>query len=214
MPDEAAGDAQASACPGQPELILLHDVPEAFSILLQGGFELILPGPCTVREFLCELAGVCGDYAKKRIQTIFVNGKAVDDLDEAMLGPGSRLALSAALPGLVGATMRRGGFYGRLREGVTHHAQTESAAAPSKPFRLQIRLFNAVSRDLAEIFLKGGVIVSVTALKNFLASRPPQFFQSLRGASLNDSPLSIEPPGPSCWPLPEGVVTFKALKSP
>jgi len=195
--DQAPDDASASSYPALPELVLLHDVPEVFSVLLQGGFEMLVPRPCTVREFICELVGVCGDYAQKHIQTIFVDGKAIDDLDEVMLGPGSRLALSAALPGLVGATMRRGGFYSRLREGITHHAGHESVSVENKPFRLQVRLFNTVGRDLAAIFLKYGVIFSANDLKSFLLSRPPSFFQNLRASPLNDSPL------------PEGDILFR-----
>ncbi len=209
MLDYAAGDAQASPCAEFPELILRHDAPEAFSVLLQGGFQMLIPQPCTVREFICELVGVCGDYAQKHIQTIFVDGKAIDDLDEAMLGSGSRLALSAALPGLVGATMRRRGFYSRLREGITHHAKTASETVENKPFRLQVRLFNAVGRDLAEIFLQYGVIVSATTLKTFLLSRPVMFFQNLRKASLNGSCLPVEPSETVSWSLPAGDVLLK-----
>lgn len=212
MPDYAVGDAWASPTPELPELVLLHDAPEAFSILLQGGFEMLIPRPCTVRELICEVVGVCGDYARKHIQTIFVDGKAIDDLDEAMLGPGSRLALSAALPGLVGATMRRGGFYSRLREGITHHASPESGSVEKKSFRLQVRLFNAVGRDLAEIFLQYGVIVPATTMKTFLLSRPVMFFQNLRKASLNGSCLPVEPSGPASWPLPQGDVLLKLGK--
>ncbi|HDQ40108.1 MAG TPA: hypothetical protein ENN39_03665 [Desulfonatronum sp.] len=192
-----------------PELVLLHEAPENFSVLLQGGFEMLLPRPCTVREFICGLVGVSEDYAQKHIQTIFVDGKAIDDLNEAMLGPGSRLALSAALPGLVGATMRRGGFYSRLREGITHHADTESATDIDKPFLLQVRLFNAVGRDLAENFLEFGVIVPARTLKTFLLSRPATFFHNLRKASLNGSPLPVEPSGPASWPLPQGDVVLQ-----
>lgn len=194
------------------ELVLLHDAPEDFSVLLQGGVEMLIPGPCTVREFICELVGVCGDYVRKQIQTIFVDGKAIDDLDGAVLGPGSRLALSAALPGLVGATMRRGGFYSRLREGITHHAGPASASLENKPFRLQIRLFNAVGRDLAGLFLQYGVIVPASTLQSFLLSRPPSFFQNLRTAFLNGSSLPVESFGPPSWPLPVGDVRLKLCK--
>lgn len=212
MPDYAGGHGQTSPWSEFPEFILRHDAPEAFSILLQGGFEMLIPGPCTVREFICELVGVCGEYAQKHIQTIFLDGKAIDDLEEAMLGSGSRLALSAALPGLVGATMRRGGFYSRLREGITHQAETASATVDDTPFRLQVRLFNAVGRDLAEIFLQYGVVVPATTMKTFFLSRPALFFQSLRQASLHGSHLPVEPSGPASWPLPEGDVLLKLCK--
>lgn len=212
MPEYAVGHGQTSSCSELPKLTLRHDAPEAFSVLLQGGFEMFVSRPCTVREFICELVGVCAEYAQKHIQTIFLDGKAIDDLDEAVLDSGSRLALSAALPGLVGATMRQGGFYSRLREGITHHAGTASATDKDTPFRLQVRLFNAVGRDLAEIFLQYGVIVPETYIRTFFLSRPTIFFQSLRKASLHGSHLPIEPSSPAFWPLPEGDVLLKLCK--
>lgn len=209
MIDQAPDHASTSPMLDLPELVLLHDAPEAFLVLLQGGFEMLVPRPCTVREFICELVGVCGDYAQKQIQTVFVDGKAIDDLDEALLGPGSRLALSAALPGLVGATMRRSGFYSRLREGITHHAGNESATVEAKPFRLQVRLFNTVGRDLAAIFLKYGVIIFSTDLRRFLATRPTSFLEALRGASINNAPLPVDQSALEPWPLSDGDVFLR-----
>lgn len=48
-------------------------------------------------------------YVEERIQTLLLNGLAVDDPDTAVLESGARLALSAAMPGVLGATLRRGG---------------------------------------------------------------------------------------------------------
>jgi len=206
MDNQAAHPARDENVSDLPTVALVHEAPESFAILLQDGFEVLVPHPCTLREFLCELVGVCGDYAQKSIQTIFLDGKAIDDMDQAVLVPSSRLALSAALPGLVGATMRRGGYYSRLREGITHHAEADASFDENKPFRLQTRLFNAVGRDLAEIFLKYGVIVPSETLRRFLASRPSSFFQNLHGASLNGSSLPVGQSAQEAWPLPEGDV--------
>ena len=40
-----------------------------------------------------------------------------------MVGHGDTLALSAAMPGLVGATMRRGGYFAGLRANISHRDQ-------------------------------------------------------------------------------------------
>jgi len=75
---------------------------------------------CSVKELICNQLGIAEDYLEKRIQTIFLNAKAVDDLDSTIVSDDSTLALSGAMPGLVGVTMRRGGFYASLRNQISH----------------------------------------------------------------------------------------------
>jgi hypothetical protein len=64
----------------------------------------------TVREVLCGHLGVDPNFLERHIQTIFHDGKAVDDLDSEAVKDGSTLALSAAMPGLAGAILRRQGI--------------------------------------------------------------------------------------------------------
>jgi len=193
---------------GLPLVMISHDAPEHFGILLQGGFEMPVPKPSTLREFLCELVGVCGVYTEKSLQTIFLDGLAVDDLDTAMIGPGSRLALSAAMPGLVGATMRRGGYYSRLREGISRRDDGE-VTGDDQPFRLQIRLYNAVGRDLAGLFLHQGIIVGSETLLQFLESRPAVFYDHLLAATRDGSALPTDAAGIASWNLPPGDVALR-----
>jgi hypothetical protein len=45
---------------------------------------------------------------------------AVADFDEAQNDSGARMALSGAMPGMVGAMMRRGGDLAALRDSITY----------------------------------------------------------------------------------------------
>lgn len=187
-----------------PLILMRHDAPELFSLLLQGGFLMPVPEPCTLREFLCELVGVCGVYTEKTIQTIFLDGLAIDDLDTAMIKPGSRLALSAAMPGLAGATMRRGGYYRKMREGISQKVLDGSEVAAKEAFRLQVRLYNAVGRDLAGLFLHQGILLPSADLRKFLSNQPPKFFKHLHAVELDGVTLPPTQDAVDTWPLPEG----------
>ncbi len=92
----------------------------AFKALLQRGVGIPDGSGASVREFLQGTLGIDAAYVEEKLQTVFLDGHPVDDFDRAVVRPGAVLALSGAMPGLAGATMRRGGFYARMREGITH----------------------------------------------------------------------------------------------
>ncbi len=150
--------------------------PQKFEDILQRGFYVAFTTGCTLREFLCEQVGVCGDYAQVRIQTIFLNGQPVDDVDSTILKETDQLAFSAAMPGLVGATMRRGGYYASLRESISHHEN--DAPIEVKQGFIRVRLFNFLARELAETFLIYGIFVEPQTFATFLRNQSQAFFQS------------------------------------
>lgn len=164
-------------------VVFSNAAPDSFEILLQGGVYVPVQGVCTLREFLCEQMEVCGEYAKERIQTIFLNGSVVDDFDATIIREDSRLALSAAMPGLVGATMRRGGYYAAMRQGITYHPRDLTLHQDS--FLVELRLYNFIARELAELFLTRGVWLRASDFREFLASRPDAFFTGV-AVSLDD----------------------------
>jgi len=145
------------------------DDPADLATLLQAGFQIQALVGCTLREFLCMEMEICGDYANKRIQTIFIDGKAVDDFDQAHVFPGTRLALSGAMPGLVGAVMRRGGALGGLRDSITYRA--DELRPVEKQGLVHIRLYNFIAEELAHIFLRRGVLIDAAKVSTFLSRR-------------------------------------------
>ena len=74
--------------------------------------------------------GLSPEYVDKRIQTLFLNGKAIDNPDTALLKEDSTLALSAAMPGLLGATLRKGSYYARMRNEISYQEQSEGITCP------------------------------------------------------------------------------------
>ena len=173
-------------CPDTPDIPLVRIAParpESFELILQAGFRTELDRTMPLDEVLLGL-GIPARYIQERIQTIFLNGAAVDCLD-CPLHPGDRLALSAALPGLVGATLRRGGCYARLREGISHRGDPASCRQ-KQPF-LEIRLFNLMARELAGPILARGIILEGEDLKAFLASN-----KALRRTVIPSGPVRLQ----------------------
>jgi hypothetical protein len=174
--------------PSPSHLLLVHDAPEQFALLLQAGFSVLVEGVCTLREFICEQMNICGVYTEKNIQTIFLDGLTVDDLDRAYVRSGSRIALSAAMPGLVGAILRRGGPYAAMRRDITHKLQ--DIKLDGTPFMVTVRLYNLIGRDLARAFLTHGIHISKDRFIEFLRGRPASFHTDLLAAELDGRPLA------------------------
>jgi hypothetical protein len=128
--------------------------------------------------FLCDRLGIDRDYIDQRVQTIFVNGRAVDRVEQVHIGPGDVIALSAAMPGLAGATLRKGGLLAGFRKDISH----SEGVAPSKTHQktlVTLKLFNLVAVELAHQLLRKGVWVN--------GKRMGHFFQQADDAKLSDA---------------------------
>lgn len=157
-----------------------------FFPLLQQGFAVTAHVGCTLDKLLGRQWKLPDDYVARRITTIFLDGRAIDDVNTAVIREGSVIALSGAMPGLVGATMRRGGFYASLRGSITHRESTE--AVPERIAKVRVKLFNLLLPELGPDFLRRGIIVSSSELMDFLGSRDGSFWQGCSSAFLNGSP--------------------------
>lgn len=130
------------------------------STLLQRGVFCPLATCCSVQEYLTEQLGIDPDYVRDQIATVFVDGSVVDDLDVTTLQPGSTLTLSAAMPGLVGATLRRGGFYSAMRSEISWKAGDAGMRhVPGPENTIRLKLFNSVMRDIGPSLLRRGILV-------------------------------------------------------
>jgi len=131
-----------------------------FSGLLQRGVFCALAARCSVQDFLTGQLGIDADYVRDRIATVFVDGSVVDDLETATLRPGSTLTLSAAMPGLVGATLRKGGFYSAMRSEISWKAGADAPQRLDGPTdTIRLKLFNTVLREIGPTLLRRGVLV-------------------------------------------------------
>jgi hypothetical protein len=110
-----------------------------------------------IKDFLSRHLEVSPEYMESRIQTIFLNGKAVDKLETAVIREGSTLALSAAMPGLAGATLRRSGAFASFRQAIT--LTPEKGPISVKEGLVTLKLFNLLVSELGPRLLAKGVWV-------------------------------------------------------
>jgi hypothetical protein len=155
------------------DLSIKPDRLPLFSHLLGGGFLVETRTGISVRDLLCRQIGVSDAYLDQRIQTIFLNGKVVDNVDSAIVINGAVLALSAAMPGLAGATLRRGGVYAAMRKEISHHNITLNDSPENGS--VTIKLFNFVALELGAIFLEQGILINGTQM-NFFFQNAREFF--------------------------------------
>ena len=168
-----------------------------FSSLLGQGFTLKVRTGCSLRELLCEQLGVHADYVDQRIQTIFLDGKTVDDVDTAVIRQESTLALSAAMPGLAGATLRRGGAYAAMRRQISHQNTAGHNSVANGV--VMLKLFNLVALELGPGFLKQGIWIRGKHMENFFKKVPDYFWPGCRAAEIDGTPLKVEEIGRLEW---------------
>jgi hypothetical protein len=144
----------------------------AFFLLLQRGVTIRRRVGCSIDVFLREDIGAAPETIEK-IQSIMLDGKPVDDIGSALIHEGSVLALSAAMPGLVGATLRRGGAYSALRNAITYH-EAGKAGVRGEGW-VGIKLFNLMMAELGPGLLREGVFVKSADIAGLLAERSQEF---------------------------------------
>ncbi len=158
-----------------------------FSQLLMQGFQVKASVGCSVKIFLCRELGLDPDYVDQRIQTIFLNSKAVDNIDKAIVTQGATLALSAAMPGLVGATFRKSGYYSSFRSHVSQ--QDNIKVSLSHEGKVTIKLFNLIAKDQGHIFLKRGIHISGKKFREFFSQKKDAFRSAFKSISMDGKPV-------------------------
>jgi len=162
-----------------------------FFPIMQRGFLVPAWLPCTVGNLLHEQFGIDSAYVSERITTIFLDGKAIDNPDETPVRDRSTIALSAAMPGVVGASMRRGSFYAAMRGAVT----STERGIPSESFEglVRVKLFNLLLTELGPGFLKRGIIMTPSDLSDIFLHHPETIRQGCGVRAKNGQPVD-----PSC----------------
>lgn len=171
-------------------LIVTDSLIQKFLLILQQGFALKVYVGCTVEELLRQQLGVSPEYLEKRIQTIFLDGNPIDDVTSAYVRSGSTIALSAALPGLAGATLRRGGYYAPLRSQISYK-QTSYAEATHEGV-VFLKLFNLSLKELGPLFLSQGVLVDGKSLSNFFRVQPKDSWEDCKVAEVDGETIKPE----------------------
>jgi hypothetical protein len=171
----------------QLELIVLPSIVPYFSKLLSEGFYVTTSANQNINAFLSREFGVQETYIDNRIQTVFLNGKAVDDTKAAIIEPGASLALSAAMPGMVGSTFRKGGVFAGMRNQISHVG--ESQASQDYLISVRLKLFNLIARELGQRFLQRGIWLAANRLQRFLSEKDDHLMHGCKSAKLEAQEL-------------------------
>jgi len=160
-----------------------------FFQLLGHGFHVKVKTGCSVKELLCQQLGIREDYLKQRIQTIFLNSKVVDDAGSAVVKEGSTLALSGAMPGLVGAILRSGGFYAAMRSQISHNENKLSSQGQTA--QITLKLLNLVVKELGPHFLQQGIRIKGPTLQEFTERYAQELASGCLSGELDGRPLDL-----------------------
>ncbi len=183
-----------------------------FSNLLQNGIRVEILAGRTVKMLLCEDFNVGENYLEDRIQTIFLDGKPVDDVDKAMVKNGSILALSAAVGGLVGSTLRRGGVLAVFRSSITYQ---QEEPVPDRPegVLVSIKLFNLLINELGPQFLKKGIIIDREDVRSILEDGSHRLKSLSRSVELDGKEIPYDQLYTLDWSQVSENLLFKVSES-
>ncbi|HXY55517.1 MAG TPA: hypothetical protein VEM40_12685 [Nitrospirota bacterium] len=190
--------------------VVAEPLVSRFFLLLQQGVMIRVRTGCSVEAFLREEIKATPETIEK-IQSIVLDGRPVDDIGSAVLHDGSTLALSAAMPGLVGATLRRGGTYSSFRGAITYH-ESGQACTPGEGW-VSIKLFNLLMAELGTGLLQKGVLLSSSDFLGFLAERAHEFRQGC-SVTLNGRSIDVGMLGSDAGLGREGKVLLSVSSGP
>ena len=174
-----------------------------FFLMLQQGVTIRSRIGCSVAAFLREEIGADSKTIEK-IQSVILDGSPVDDLESAVIKDGSVLALSAAMPGLVGATLRRGGTYSSFRDAITYH-ETQEECVKGEGL-VQIKVFNLLMAELGPSLLQKGVVIRAEDFILFSTGQSQDFWQGCRRITLDGKPLVSGELPDSAWLSGKGQI--------
>lgn len=170
-------------------LVVKADQISVFLKLIESGFKLRIKTGLSIKKLFCNQLGMPDEYFENRIQTIFLDGKPVDNEDTARIFDGSRIALAAAMPGLVGAVFRKGGQYAPFRRSISH---SEAGNFDEKgEGEVVMKFFNMIAKEQGPAFLKKGVIIEGRRFRDFMLRNAEDLNASCRSLLLNDKKTNV-----------------------
>ena len=170
-----------------------HERIHLFFSLLRHGFVVEIPVGCSIKTLLRNALGLDDNYVENRIKTIFLDAKAVDDIGTACINNGSVLALSGAMPGLAGATLRRGGPLASLRRSIS--CRSDGKNALGQDGHVIVKLYNLLVIDLGPILLEKGILIKKEQFLAFFRRQSEDFWLNLKSAYLNGQEIRLD-----SWP--------------
>jgi hypothetical protein len=188
--DQTSSANKSGDIPAQTLSIVVKDEMVPFFFQLLGhGFSMNVQTGCSVKDLLCRQFGIPEDYLDERIKTIFLNAKVVDDVSTANVTEDSTLALSGAMPGLVGAILRSGGFYASMRSQISF-GQNKPSSLP-RAGKITLKLLNLVVKELGPAFLEKGIWFNGGKLQDFIKHHIEELKAGGAANELNGEPVEI-----------------------
>jgi hypothetical protein len=168
-----------------------------FCLLAGGGWTMAARVGCSVEDLLCGQWGVSREYLADRVGTIFLDGRVLDDPRRAAVADGSTIALSAPMPGIAGAMLRRGSHYAAMRSQISHAGQSAPPAA--REGRVVLKLFNLVQGELGPAMLARGVQLPGKALADLFRGRSAAFRNGTLQAEIDHRRVDPATPVRTDW---------------
>jgi len=140
------------------------------SYLFQSGFLLKVQVGVSIKNLLCEQLSLDETYVDKRISTIFLNSQPVDDISNAIIKNNDTLALSSAMPGLIGATLRRNSHLAPLRDTITFKEYRNNDDIQAYDL-IHLKLFNLILQEVGPLLLQNGVMVDFEEVIDFFQDK-------------------------------------------
>lgn len=138
-----------------------------YSTLLQSGVEFESFQGESVGDFLCSLPGFSREYIENTVQTIFLEGSPVDNIDKVFTKDTHTLALSAAMPGLAGAILRRNSLHSSLRTETVDEEKPNIGAKTT----IRLKVFNSIAQERGPLLLENGLLFNGRSLYKSLSIR-------------------------------------------
>ncbi len=165
---------------------------DLFTQIFLNGFNIQIRSGISIKEVLFEVLGLDDHYIEHRIQTIFLNGKTVDDINTSRIQNDSTLALSAAMPGLVGATFRRSGRYASMRKQISHKRVKSSALSENDTTYITIKLFNLIAKEIGPICLSKGVVIKGRDLRDMISLIQKKAMEDFGEIYMDEKPIDLD----------------------
>lgn len=172
----------------------INATKEICSLLFQSGVQLKVKAGVSLSSFFCKQLSLDKTYVDKSISTILLNGQPVDDIDKAIIKNNDTLALSGAMPGLIGATLRRDSHLAPLRDTITFKEYRNDIIQDYG--LIHLKLFNFISQEVGPLLLQRGVMVDLEDV-----------------IDLFDDKMSDEPKGPFAIYLDRKKICLNELRT-
>ncbi|MCD6271374.1 MAG: hypothetical protein J7K30_00670 [Deltaproteobacteria bacterium] len=107
-----------------------------------------------------------------------------------LVNDGAVLALSAAMPGVMGACLRKGGLYAPMRSNIS--LKKRASDITRQYGEVVIKLFNLVLKELGPVFLEDGILACGDKVRELLSKRQDEFRTGISSARLADEDIDFD----------------------